>query len=65
MPDTLKEGLAQPEGHMTAVNWKMLKREGEGQVSACSPLLQHLIFTEEKKGVGVVVVKICVTLKRG
>lgn len=64
MPATLKEELAQPEGHMTAANWKTLKREGKGRVSACSSLLQHLIFTEEKKRVAVVV-KTCITLKRG
>lgn len=31
MPATLKEELAQPEGHMTAANWKTLKGEGERQ----------------------------------
>lgn len=36
MPDTLKEELVQPEGHMTAANWKTLKREGEGQ-GVCLP----------------------------
>lgn len=49
MPDTLKEELAQPEGHMTAANGKPVKGKGKGRGSASSSLLQHLIFTEGKK----------------
>jgi hypothetical protein len=50
----LKEEVTQPEGHMAAANWKMLKREG-GRAECLPALLYcmlHLIFTEEKKGDG-------------